>query len=701
MVVLFPVTDAQAKSSSASNVTTYNPVYETCPASDNLIRRTGTPQAGNQTLNTDEVEYINSRQKIVQTSLRSWLGDSLSTVYSGNFDALSATDMPNFGIAMSGGNLRAALFNAAALNAFDDRNETSVARGLGGLLQSSTYMTALSGGSYVSTSLIFNEFPTLPNLVFGNETAGIPGWQLVEDMFEPGPSGAYEDTFIGHLMDDLGDKRFAGDFPVTFCDLWGRALSYHFMPGTAGTASFASNTTVGNHAAAISYSSMTQLESWKTHALPFPVVLINVNSPNAPGVPFGDTGAVPLTTVVYELTPFEFGSYEPQLAAFVSLSYLGSTFSDGMQEKCVNSFDNAGLMIGTSSCDFHIYNYTHNPIWNEEFVPLIDIIDGSYGKLQPGQEMDVMSVANPFYKMNVGTYQDWNETALSLLDGSLDVENDPILPLLVKKRNVDAIVILDSSGETAYDKPSGLSLMATQEKAAILPSGTINFPTPFPASTNEFMSLGLNERPVFFGCDGANNTNDDYPVFVYIPNDDPTGMTNISTATLQISVANQTDIFDNGYLLATRGYAGINNTNLEQHDAEWSTCVACALFERMRVRQGAARTSACNTCFSRYCYIGQNMSSAPYSSTLSSSYSSPTSSSASSDLSVHDSSDAVSSASPSSSSSPADYDALVRNEYIIMGLLVGIVVLLLAIGGMVIRRAKAARSGYKVVGGAY
>lgn len=58
--------------------------------------------------------------------------------------------------------------------------------------------------------------------------------------------------------------------------------------------------------------------------------------------------------------------------------------------------------------------------------------------------MDVTSVANPLYQLNSDTCQDANETALSLLDGSLNVENDPILPLLTKSRNVDVVVVLDS-----------------------------------------------------------------------------------------------------------------------------------------------------------------------------------------------------------------------------------------------------------------
>ena len=64
--------------------------------------------------------------------------------------------------------------------------------------------------------------------------------------------------------------------------------------------------------------------SWHKHELPFPLVVLNVNSPNVHGTPFGGNGSVSLETVVYELSPLEFGSYEPQLSSFVPLFILRS-----------------------------------------------------------------------------------------------------------------------------------------------------------------------------------------------------------------------------------------------------------------------------------------------------------------------------------------------------------------------------------------
>ena len=61
-----------------------------------------------------------------------------------------------------------------------------------------------------------------------------------------------------------------------------------------------SSTTIGISAAVTHF-----WTSWKNHSIPYPLVVINVNSPNAHGVPFGGNGSVSLETVVYELSPVE------------------------------------------------------------------------------------------------------------------------------------------------------------------------------------------------------------------------------------------------------------------------------------------------------------------------------------------------------------------------------------------------------------
>ena len=69
-------------------------------------------------------------------------------------NAQNTTALPNIAIAFSGGGYRAMLNGAGALQAFDDREAAGTVPGhLGGLLQASTYVAGLSGGSWLVGSI--------------------------------------------------------------------------------------------------------------------------------------------------------------------------------------------------------------------------------------------------------------------------------------------------------------------------------------------------------------------------------------------------------------------------------------------------------------------------------------------------------------------------------------------------------------------
>ena len=69
-------------------------------------------------------------------------------------NAQNVTALPNIAIAFSGGGYRAMLNGAGALQAFDSREADSTTPGhLGGLLQASTYVAGLSGGSWLVGSI--------------------------------------------------------------------------------------------------------------------------------------------------------------------------------------------------------------------------------------------------------------------------------------------------------------------------------------------------------------------------------------------------------------------------------------------------------------------------------------------------------------------------------------------------------------------
>lgn len=63
---------------------------------------------------------------------------------------------------------------------------------------------------------------------------------------------------------------------------------------------------------------------------------------------------IPLNSTVYEFNPYEFGSWDPDLAHFVELDYVGTNLFNGQPYNstgCVNGFSNVGSEI-CSYCSY-------------------------------------------------------------------------------------------------------------------------------------------------------------------------------------------------------------------------------------------------------------------------------------------------------------------------------------------------------------
>lgn len=115
------------------------------PPNDTLLR-VFTPQT--QSLNELEANYTNTRlTEVVPQAWQQWLGNGSALGYN-----LSAFDgnYSRIGIAISGGGYRAAQYGAGVLSGFDARNSSAVAAGTGGLLQVTSYISALSGEFHYS-----------------------------------------------------------------------------------------------------------------------------------------------------------------------------------------------------------------------------------------------------------------------------------------------------------------------------------------------------------------------------------------------------------------------------------------------------------------------------------------------------------------------------------------------------------------------
>lgn len=138
----------------------YAPYHVSCPPS--LVRQTtGTSSIA---LSSDETAWISARRaNIVSSNAWSTYLNNPALNLTG-FDiagfVANTSNLPNVGLAFSGGGYRAMLHGAGLYNAFDSRNSTSVAQGTGGIVQLASYMAGLSGGSWFVGSVAINDFPT-------------------------------------------------------------------------------------------------------------------------------------------------------------------------------------------------------------------------------------------------------------------------------------------------------------------------------------------------------------------------------------------------------------------------------------------------------------------------------------------------------------------------------------------------------------
>ncbi|SCV67041.1 BQ2448_5687 [Microbotryum intermedium] len=584
---------------------TFAPNYVACPSS-NVLRQAGVAgpsRTGNQSLNTGETTYIQARKGQVVSELASWLGSRASAVYAGSLNSSTNATVPTIAIALSGGGDRAALYGAAVLAALDGRNAQSKTVGTGGYLQSSSYVSALSGGSWLLTSYALNDMPDAFDMVLGKNGTQL-GWNLEFDLFSPSSNSTITTQYVQSLFQDAAAKKAAG-FPVTVADIWALALSYHFVPGTNATNFFGNST---ERRTSYRWSNVTSVPSYANNAMPFPIIVATVESQNATEMPL--TGeAVPLQSVVYEISPLEFGSFDPELASFIPTELMGTAAESGTptgganNKSCVNNFDTACYVTGISSLLFHAYNVSNSVVWTSAISPLYQIVQGvnkTFGAGQQGIALDIAAVPNPFQGVNVARFEDARQTFLSLIDGGLAGEVDPIAPLAAPAREVDCIVVADASADSNQQMPTGASLVATEARSMLLANGSLALP-PLPNSAQTFINLGLNTRPTFFGCGlaPANFTTanasvpSDYPLIVYLSNYDPTGVTNTSTGQTQYNVSQQVAFLTAAYNIATQG-----------NSSEWGTCLQCAGVERMRARQGLNRTSTCEACFVKHCWNG-------------------------------------------------------------------------------------------------
>ncbi|EEA21897.1 Lysophospholipase 1 [Talaromyces marneffei ATCC 18224] len=558
----------------------YAPANVSCPAERPTIRSASS-------LSSNETSWLSLRRNHTAQAMRDFFGH----VSLPGFDAVSyidrvvndnATNLPIVAIAVSGGGYRAMLTGGGALKAFDSRTPNSTSSGqIGGLLQSATYVSGLSGGSWLLASIYVNNFTTIGDL----QADGVgEAWQLGNSILEGPSRGGFQllssAEYYNTISDQVQAKSDAG-YNTTLTDIWARMLSFQFINATDGGPSY-------------TWSSIALESNFASGSIPMPLVVADLRSPSETIVGTNST--------VMEFSPFEFGSWDPTIYGFSPLEYLGSKFNNGslpQDHSCVRGYDNAGFVFGTSSTlfnDFILYV-------NSSGLPnvLEHLITNALNQLGRDNE-DIADYVNPFYNYTQNTGLVAQTETLSVVDGGEDYQNIPLYPLIQPTRHVDVIFAVDSSADTNDSWPNGASLVYTYERS--LNSSGIGNGTSFPAVPDQdtFINKGLNTHPTFFGCNSS-NTSTPTPLIVYIPNYPYVAYSNLSTLTLSINNTERDALIQNAYDMATMA----NGTR----DPDWPACVGCAMLGRSFERTNTTVPDICNTCFDRYCWDGTTNSTTP------------------------------------------------------------------------------------------
>lgn len=531
MNVLLQLTLCVSLVSSLTFPSSYAPVSVSCPATP-LVR----PAIG---LSDSETAYLNGRRTKASAALKSWL---LKTN-----PQFPTNTTPTIALANGGGAYRAFLSSAGVIQGLDSRDSNV---GTSGVFQGLTYQTGLSGGAWLLSSLAGNNYPTVSSLKDNL-------WKDALDETLLDPDGLLFAVAFARITNDVRAKKAAG-FPPTLTDPWGRLLSYQLLQGQDG-------------GVATKLSSIASFSNFASQNVPYPIL-------TALGVKTWEGKCLPdADAPTYELSPFEFGSFDPGVSAFTPTKYIGTSLSNGIPTKstCIQNYDNLGYSLGTSSNIFNEFCIpTGQTLLDSGNLNTLETIIGEAHEV--GTRGEYAVYPNPFknYPRSSAVSA---QSELSLVDGGEGHQNNAIFPLLQPARKVDVIIATDNSADSD-NFPDGSEILQTYQRS--VRAGLTKMPFIPPVST--FTAQGLNKRPTFFGCDDPTKI-----TIVYLPNVNYTFPSNQSTEKLQYTPSQTDAMIANGVQIATKG-----------GDAQWPTCLGCAFLKKA----GGALPHVCETCFNTYCY---------------------------------------------------------------------------------------------------
>ncbi|ODV81074.1 uncharacterized protein CANTADRAFT_62597 [Suhomyces tanzawaensis NRRL Y-17324] len=577
MKLLTLVLASLATTSAWSPTDSYAPGKVDCP-SGTLTRKA-------DSISPNEADWIKNRHQVSDASLEAFLNHCNMTDFDvADFLHNKANKSLTIGLAFSGGGYRAMLAGAGQLAALDNRTRGAYESGLGGLLQASTYLVGLSGGNWLVGTIALNNFTSVQQILDDGKI-----WDLDHSIVNYGGINIIKTfEYYNGIRKDIDAKRDAG-FEVSLTDIWGRALSHQFF------------STTSDSGAALTWSTVQDADSFTSHQMPFPIVVLNGRAPN--------TFILNGNSTVFETNAFELGSWDPSVYEFSQVKYLGSGVSDGRTNgTCVQGFDNAGYIMGTSSSLFNQFLLQINTTGLSSRIT--SVISGLLSDISKDENDIAVYKPNPFYHSSAGDVPTIAQNeSLFLVDGGEDGQNVPLSPLIQPERQVDVIFAFDNSADTDANWPNGTSLVMTYDRQTLKQDNGTIFPHVPDAAT--FRNLNLTSRPAFFGCDAKNLSSlvsitsngtgksdiYDSPLVVYIANRPFSYFSNTSTFKMKYDEKEKRGMIENGFEVASR----LNHTL----DSEWSACVGCAIIRREQERLGIEQSDQCKQCFQRYCWDGK------------------------------------------------------------------------------------------------
>lgn len=271
-----------------------------------------------------------------------------------------------------------------------------------------------------------------------------------------------------------------------------------------------------------------------------PMVIINSNGVDTTAGEC-DPGS---NSTVWEYTPFEFGSWDDDVAAWVPIAYLGTAAN---ATECTVRYDNLGFVLGMSS---NLFAY-------ELCVEDDDPFSGAAGVLEDtladylhdvSEDTEFGRMPNPFQGYRATGEGDpakevFAVDELYMVDGGTGLHNDPVAPLLEPARNVSVLLPSDNSADED-NFPTGEDLIDAWAYAQTISRVSHRMPTIPDQAT--FLARGLNKRAVFFGCGEPGTV-----TIVYLPNVNYTYQSNLATAQLQYDDDVTVGMIENGNAVAT------------------------------------------------------------------------------------------------------------------------------------------------------